>query len=236
MKGVKVPLSDLWPRKNIKKTFFLHIPKCAGTSIWSTLRKIYGSKNTYVVGIERDLGALAAMSLSRRLKYSAVGGHAQLPLFRELLGNLSSYYKIVTFRDPIDRLVSEYNYVRAYDKHPQHERVCNESFDTFVRSYPSNRQVQLLTGCNDDVATALELVHGFFDDWSLMSGTDQLLQRLCHVLGVAPKIVVPKNKTEHQFTRAEIPRDTLKFLEAHHSADLELLDRLSVVVKPAFAS
>jgi hypothetical protein len=85
------------------KVFFLHIPRCGGTSVWRAVRGIYGRPNVFHISTKKDRAAFDAMTPEARRAFGAIGGHAPLSVFSNALDGLDGYYSVVTVRDPIDR-------------------------------------------------------------------------------------------------------------------------------------
>lgn len=214
--------------KDAPPTFFFHIPKCAGTSVWASLYDIYGTRHVYLANSRRRREKFAGLRPDARLAYSAVGGHAPLKFFREYLGgDMGRYHKIVTLRDPIDRAISEYNYIRAQASHPRNEEVSPQSLREFAEeSLRADRQVTLLTGNGEDVDGAVEIVTRFFDDWAFSDGVDALVQRLYSVTGVKPRAAAYKNKGASGPRRADLDMETLRLLQDRNRNDLALIGAL----------
>ncbi len=214
--------------KDAKRTFFFHIPKCAGTSIWASLYDIYGTRYVYVVNTPRRKRRFARMRPPARRFYSAVGGHAALKFFRKRLGAASDYHKIVTLRDPIDRAISQYNYIQGQKTHPRYAEVSPLSLDEFAtsESLRPNRQVTLLTGSSDDVEGAIDIVTRFFDDWALSEEIDELVQRLYEVADLAPRAAEHKNRGTPGPRRADLSTSTLRTIAHRNRYDLALIDAL----------
>jgi sulfotransferase famil protein len=213
--------------KDAKPTFFFHIPKCAGTSVWASLYDIYGTRHVYLANNRGRREEFASLPPAGRAAYSAVGGHAPLSYFRELLGDMGRYHKIVTLRDPVDRAISEYNYIRAQSAHPRHAEVSQQSLRQFAESgLRPDRQVTLLTGRGGAVQGAVETVTQFFDDWSFSDGVDGLVERLYRVTGVAPREAAHKNKGAAGPRRVDLDAETLSLLQARNRNDLALVEAL----------
>jgi len=214
--------------RDAKPTFFLHIPKCAGTSVWASLFDIYGSRYVYVVNTKSRKRRFVGMDPSARGFYSAVGGHAPLSYFREHLGALSAYHKIVTLRDPIDRAISQYGFVRSQPSHPRYEELAPLSLDEFAssKSLRPDRQVTVLTGRSDDVDRAVDIVTNYFDDWALSDDIDRLVRRLYEVTGVTPRNAEHKNKGVSGPRRADLSSSALRIMEDRNRHDLALIAAL----------
>jgi len=212
--------------KDAPPTFFFHIPKCAGSSVWASLYDIYGTRHIYHANSRRRRARFADMPRASRLAYAAVGGHAPLEFFREHLGEMGRYHKIVTLRDPVDRAISEYNYIRAQASHPRNKELLSQSLRTFAESLRPDRQVTLLTGRGDDVEGAVDIVTRFFDDWEFSDGVGDLVQRLYRVAGVEPRPAMHKNKGASGPRRADLDATTLRLLQERNRNDLALIAAL----------
>lgn len=213
--------------KTARPTFFFHIPKCAGTSVWDSLLDVYGTRHVFLVNSKRKRKKLAAMHPDARRSYGAIGGHGPLSFFRDLLGDMERHYKIVTLRDPVERAISEYNYICARPKHPLYSRLAGMSFEDYARDERgSNRQVLLLTGRRDDVKTAIYLVQNFFDDWAFIDGVDALIDRIYRVTGTKPRPTQHKNESGQGLKRTDIDPATLRLLEEQNQYDTALVEAL----------
>lgn len=213
--------------KNAPPTFFFHIPKCAGSSVWASLYDIYGTRHVYHANSRRRREKFEGLPRDARLAYSAVGGHAPLSYFREHLGDMGRYHKIVTLRDPIDRAISEYNYIRAQASHPRNKELSPQDFREYAEeSLRPDRQVTLLTGRGEDVEGAVEIVTRFFDDWAFSDGVGDLVLRLYRVTGVEPRPAAHKNKGAIGPRRADLDAATLRLLQERNRNDLALIAAL----------
>jgi hypothetical protein len=100
----------------MKKTIYFHVPKTAGTSLIEVLCYLYGAQNEVICPavVDDDLVLLNQhVDISR---FSLFKGHFSLDLASRLLPSLDEYIKITTLRNPIDRCISLYSYLRG---HPQ---------------------------------------------------------------------------------------------------------------------
>jgi len=214
------------PNSGGRPTFFFHIPKCAGSSLWESIFNIYGFFNVYIVSTDREHAQFSTMTPARRRIYSALGGHGYLNNYRELI-DLNAYHKITVFRDPLDRLISEYNFIRRNKGHFLYDKVSRQSFPEFVSSGWRNTQIHLLTGNEDGLDRAKDLVNSFFDDWAIIDDLPALTARLYGMAGRTPRPTKHKNKTAgSNFGGIERSDDLLKLMEEHQGLDLKLFDFL----------
>jgi hypothetical protein len=215
---------------SVRPTFFFHIPKCAGSSVWESIFDIYGFFGVFVVSAGRDAKRLAGMPEARRMRFGAIGGHGSLPEYRELLGDLERYHKIVVFRDPTDRLISEYQYIRRTKGHFLYDLVSKQSFAEFVSEGWRNTQVRILTGREDDVSGAIETVTNFFDDWAFIEDSGDLVERLYTMANRSPRPIKHKNKAGDIGARKiERSPEILKLMQECQSGDLALFEHLKSI-------
>lgn len=109
----------------MKKSFFVHIPKNAGTSVESFLKESYGSRmcETYWEG------ALLGRNNSFFQKYDFFSGHMLFNVY-DLLG--TEFFVFTFIRDPLKRALSTYNYVKTKDDLGLHEKVKGLDFEAWL--------------------------------------------------------------------------------------------------------
>lgn len=96
---------------------FIHIPKTAGTSLRSAIRRQYGASavlynNASILDHEHQ-SALAQAALAAGRRLTAVSGHF-LPGIHAAVGRSDARY-ITLLRDPVDRVLSHYHHIRRND-------------------------------------------------------------------------------------------------------------------------
>jgi hypothetical protein len=108
---------------------FLHQPKTAGRTLNEMLKAHFGDE------------------MFPYKRWGDIVEHSdELDRYRFLRGHV--YYDVVDFfrrepqvmtvlRDPVDRLVSSYNYIRRRGEHARNERVTNQTLEEFA-SHPPN--------------------------------------------------------------------------------------------------
>ncbi len=119
-----------------EKIFFFHLPKCAGTSVWSALHDIAGKRKVLQVSSHAIAERFREMPPSERSAYDAIGGHFELDLYQTHL-DLKNYLCVTTFRDPVSRIVSEYHYASHNPRHSHHSIISRLSLAEFICWQPN---------------------------------------------------------------------------------------------------
>jgi hypothetical protein len=136
---------------------FLHIPKCGGMTLRSALSSAVPPERRFRVGsdIASSRTALAALPDSDRLGIDLLYGHLSYGWHEQLLPREASYFTIV--RDPVARVVSHYNYVRAREWHYLHSPVVDgrmtvaDYVESGITTEANDGQVRQISGVEDIV-------------------------------------------------------------------------------------
>ncbi|OLN32142.1 Wzt carbohydrate-binding domain-containing protein [Desulfosporosinus metallidurans] len=114
----------------INKYFFLHIPKTAGTSLFTLFRTALGESNVFEVPyLDVNIGKRRAEAIK---DFSLVGGHLT---FEQMQTDFEQErYRIVFLRHPVDRFVSMYyfNQSRMDMGDPTVRLAKTKDFDSFL--------------------------------------------------------------------------------------------------------
>lgn len=201
-----ISTSSYLAMKNL--VFVPHIQKTGLGKYYRGLIGHYGRDNVLLVG-STQTGCNVEATEFRRLncldRYSLIIGHITVsealanPIFLQLASNKK--VRVVSIvRDPIDRLVSLYNFIRRWPMHPRHCQLQSVELNEFLLGFPSNIQslfldVNLRNGIfklnNDSIVSmhifpiedsshkAFELMTGsrYTDDGFLNSSRDSELSR-----------------------------------------------------------
>jgi len=102
---------------------FLHIPKAAGTSLYEIIRREYRGRNIRVVqGSQEGIEGFKGEPEADRHAVDVLMGHVYYGIHRHLRAP-ASYMTML--REPVDRLVSQYAFVRQEPAHHLHSRVVD---------------------------------------------------------------------------------------------------------------
>jgi hypothetical protein len=113
-----------------RQLVFVHIPKTAGLSLHVALENIYGKESTLRVGNEDALQRLRQRPDYQVIDKAFISGH----FFYDDIKNRCQPDAILIsiLRDPIKRILSNYNYITNWSKHPLYEQTVRQSFSDHV--------------------------------------------------------------------------------------------------------
>jgi len=208
------------------KIFFFHIPKCAGTSVWKFLAKIHGRDKVFQIASADDVQRFNAENIETLQQYTAIGGHHFLSTYQAKLGDLDGYFKVTTLRDPIERIISNYNFIRRDWRHQRYRDVRKSTFEDFALSEAPNAQTKLLADNTDDYERAVQTLDHWFDYAVTSDHADLLMRKLAEVSDVPFKRALHKNASKHKVTRDVVDEALINRLRDMHDADCRLFEHL----------
>ena len=231
----------LFGKKISEKTvFFLHIPKCAGSTLsFEIIKKqfkpgefIFFYDQGYPVVVDR----LKGMSKYEQKKIECIAGHFFFGIHRYYTARPTTYITIL--RDPIERVISHYYFVLHSNTHYLHKAVTenNLTLKEFVANKLSsefnNGQTRLLAGlewnvpfgeCNSELLDkAKENLETHFTAVGLTERFDEFLRLLNHKLGWKTHFPKKQNVGQNRKKREDIDSDTIAVIERYNQLDMEL--------------
>lgn len=216
---------------------FLHVPKTAGRTLEAILERYYPADVTYDVygEIPQAIARLRSLPIRAKRRLRLVKGHYGFGL-HECLPQPVTY--ITFLRDPIERIISHYYYVRRDPTHPLHETL--RARDMTLREYVTgghsveldNGQVRLLSGEEQAHAfgrcparlleQAKQNIERHFALVGLVERFDESLVLLQHIFGWTDVRYRKRNVTKNRTTQARIPQATLDAIWQHNQLDFKL--------------
>jgi len=205
------------------KVFFLHLPKCAGTSLWNVFNGLVGRRRAFQAFNAERMRELTEMEPARRNSLRMVGGHFDLAAYRGLF-DLSQYYCVTTFREPFERAVSEYHYARGNPNHSDHDRISKQSLREFLAHEP-NPITRTLCG-SPDAAAAAAVVNEVFDRWVFVDNLSSLVASVCGHLGKRVRALPHMNIGPRSVNATAVDDEHRELIAKFHAADVELYNIL----------
>lgn len=162
---------------------FIHVPKTAGVSVGKSLReafdRFYGVEWNDIQKSFRKVTREALYAQTRGQTRQVIIGHFGWPQV-QMWRNHEIPLKCGTiFRDPVARVVSNYNYNRS-SAHPAHETFVSRfpTLESYVKQVPLDVQLTQAIGLIDSFETALVK---FLAHYTFLGVTEHLSASLRHL-------------------------------------------------------
>ena len=219
------------------------MPKTAGTTINRLIEWEYPLSEMYSIDpvfSEWSAAHLRKLPPSRLKKIRMFKGHMLFGL-HEVLPQPATY--ITVLRDPTDRMISAYYFMRNYKLHPLYWKFRREKWtlEDFVKRSPRNNVVcKILAGaeyrkpCTADICeTAKENLLRYFSVVGLSEHLEESLALMKLRFGWKLQRYSSFNVTRTRPRKADVPRSTLDLIEEKNSYDISLYECAANVFQTA---
>jgi hypothetical protein len=218
---------------------FLHIPKTGGMTMDGVIERLYRQGQRFATDPFRhweSLDQFRALPEEQRASYPIIYGHMAFGI-HEAVPNPCSYFTIL--RDPIDRTVSAYHYVRENVDHPYHRTLHDSGLDLkgilerrAFAVVPPNQQVKMLTGYYDkdyvmgrpELERAKRNLVEHFSVAGVTESFDQALVLVADRYGWRDVWYEVRNTTRKRPDVRQLDPATLEALRDYNALDLELYE------------
>lgn len=232
---------------------FFHIPKTAGRTLNSILRRQYPSDLIYWVNrpptAAERVHRFQELPEAERARYRAITGHVHLE-FADSIPNPVSY--VTMLRHPVDRVISQYHHIATHPKHPKYDAIKGgnvdlaEAVSTGLFSLTDNGQVrglcgieQLKVGHGQCTVAMLEAAKRNLTERFVVAGIterfDEMIQLLAHYFGWRKLYYVRRGVASKRPTKDRLPDETARVLRDCNELDALLYDfavaRLDATIK-----
>lgn len=228
-------------RDGEKAIFFLHIPKCAGTTITEEILKRRYEPREMIVFYEHGtnvlIDRLKKMSRRKQERIKCIAGHYAFGIHRYYTGRPISY--ITVLRDPVDRVISHYYYARRETKHYLYEEIKKKGLT--LKQYIENRtsvelnngQTRILAGigwgcgfgeCRKEMLEQAKKNLDLFEIVGITEEFESFLSLLRKKWGWDIPEFVNKNVSKDRLETERVDKDTLSLIEKYNSMDIELYE------------
>jgi len=240
--SIKSLKNVIFNRKNQKNILFDHLPKCGGTTvimyIGSQLKK---EERFEIIGTEtnKSIPYFKSLPQKERFRYKFVYGH--------YAGKLTDFvhpqtFCFTIFREPVDRIISHYFYVKREKQHYLYNFVTEN--DIQLKDYASaeisdeleNWYVTYFSGLPIDevkknpsaaVDIAYNKIKETYDLWGFQDDIQAVAYQLRQKTGLKePFVNTFHNKTTQRAKKDEIDKETIQHIRNANLLDLELYNKL----------
>jgi hypothetical protein len=206
---------------------FLHVPKAAGQTLNVVIGRQYERDEVY--WYTNPIWSFDRIPSYLPRSIRVIAGPMPFGIHRDIPGP-TTY--ITMLREPSERVLSLYDYIRENRAHPLHEEVARLSLEEFVTSNVDryevqNGQTRQISGVRQDPdRPALELAKSnlreFFSVIGLVEKFDESLMLLRKKFGWRMPFYVKKNVTSQRTARSTVPERVRAAIAERNELDIEL--------------
>ncbi|WP_254563564.1 sulfotransferase family 2 domain-containing protein [Oscillatoria sp. HE19RPO] len=217
---------------------FIHIPRTAGVSLDAILERQYNLAKIYSLYSQEKLDEFNKLSENKKANIHLLNGHFMSYGIHERLPNPSTY--ITMMREPVDRVISHYYFVRRSPNHYLHETVMgkNMSLQDYVGSELSieinNGQTRLLAGLKENPGIGIgkgfpEMLNraktNIEENFAVVGLTEEFDKSLIlfkKALGWSETFYLKRNETKNRKAVKEVPDNIIQTIREYNEMDIEL--------------
>ncbi len=213
---------------------FLHIPKTAGTTLNRVMERQYEKGTIWEIGLDQaSMDRFTNLPEEERAQLRLVKGHRHFGL-HEYLPKPSTY--ITFLRNPVDRVLSNYYYLKGNRRHVHHENIVNMNVMEFVNSRYSAKNVETkyLTGqagmqpggecTEEDLLKAKKNLSEYFTMVGITERFDESLLLLKKALGWNNVYYVKQNVSKNRPPRETLSEEDRKEIAKLNDYDMQIYD------------
>ncbi len=217
----------------------MHLPKCGGTTFATILERVYPSQETFTIKVidNTKLNTEEFINLpeEKRDKINLLKGHLEFGL-HEYMSGKTDY--ITFMRDPIERVISYYYYVKRKPHHKLYQRnlfkdgMSLYEFVTQIKQADiNNGQIRFLSGIQDTeehmLEKALENIENHFSFVGTTEKFDESLAILQKMYQWKTPYYSVENKTNNRPLTHDIDAKTLEAIEHHNAGDIAVYNKIT---------
>jgi hypothetical protein len=224
-----------------RNLIFIHLPKTAGTTLQAVIARQFPRDAIFTIDGSRvweSVNQFKDLPEEERRRIRCLKGHMPFGL-HQYLSRPADY--ITLFRDPVDRVISDYYFILRTPVHHLHDEVVSrrmglrEYVSTGISFEANNGQTRWISGApGSDSTTAVEALpvdalekakanlHNHFAAVGLTDRFDESLLLFKRILGWGNICYVKRRVSADRPSKGEIPGETLRLIERSNELDLQL--------------
>jgi hypothetical protein len=206
---------------------FTHIPKTGGLTMRRIIDRHFAPHQIFKYSTHTEAKTMKKPRTPQIARTRCVYGHCRFGVHQYF----NKPFKYITMlRDPVERIISTYYFIRSSPSNKMHNKVKNMSFEEFVfsndpkLSFPlNNHQTRFLSGeHNPDLNLALENVRKHF----LFVGITELYPHsvflLNRLMGWKQEPYTKENVTRSKPKTLNIPPNVMEYIKKNNEMDDQL--------------
>lgn len=206
---------------------FSHIPKTGGSTLRRIIDKQYPTESIYRYSHESHRKWLNQTPSARKQAIRCVVGHCRFGVHRSLAR--PAIY-IALLRDPVERVISTYYYIRSRPENSLHHKVKKMSFRQYILSDDPdiqtplhNHQTRFLSGKHEpDLKLAKEHARRHFAVLGVTERYPESVFLMKKMLGWNNVYYKKENVNRKRRRKQDIPSDLIRIIERNNALDREL--------------
>lgn len=229
-------------RNKEEALIFLHLPKCAGTTLNRIIEWEYDPLRVFSIDPVLFLWSYKKLNrwpAKRLAKMQVFKGHMPFGIHRRL-PQPSTY--ITFLRDPVERVISAYYFARNYLLHPKHRWISKLTLEEYGRVSPNhNVQCKYISGrpfvgdfhagdCDEEMLeTAKGNLNRYFSMVGLTERFDEGLAMLKIMFGWEIAKYAKFNVTRSRQAKTSLSPGTVELIAERNKYDVALYEYASAI-------
>ncbi|MCK8817064.1 sulfotransferase family protein [Natroniella sulfidigena] len=214
---------------------FMHVPKTAGTTLRTIIQNQYQADE--ILSHPNQMPTFAelfkTMSVKQVEKVKCITGHYSYGIHKFFERDFTY---IIFLRNPIERVISLYYYLKDEPAHPNYQMIKELSLEEFIdldldliqsqtelyQLHHTNTQTYYAAGKTNDLKQAKENLNNYFSVVGITEMFDRSLQLIKEKLNWDNISYSKKLVNKRRPSLDEIPQHIIKKIEDKNKLDLEL--------------
>ncbi len=213
-------------------TLFVHIPKTAGMSLGAGLFKCFDEVHPIPWNDINTASNKVFHKIADSLAYEEkirriVPGHFKFQHMKSYINNQVPFKAISFMRDPVKRMISNYNY-NCSEAHPPHVEFKGKfpTLRDFVTTRPKDEQLKQLVGIYSSYGQAFDLLTSYYQFIGLTEFYEKSTKLLSLSFGLAEIETYKVNQAKKKEEKEEIKQEDIDLIREKTRIEQRVFDYL----------